>query len=246
MDWFDLASIVAILIEIGLPIALAIWIWKKYRVSWAIFFLGIGLFLLSLIRIPLNSWVSLWLNQRFTMETFIVLSGLFASFTAALFEEGVRVIGLGLIIKNRTYHKGLMYGIGHGGGGEAMILVGFSSLANYVVYRFLPQLVPGIEQMYAGIAWYMPLLGALERIFAITVQIFLSILIVQAFIQKRYYYIAVAFVVHLLLDFLAVYANYKFSTLIAEAVVFVFALASIIFIIMMRPKKAEDADTRPW
>ncbi|MDZ7838592.1 MAG: YhfC family glutamic-type intramembrane protease [Actinomycetota bacterium] len=144
MGWLDFASILALLIEIGLPIALAVWVWKKYRVSWAIFFLGMALFLLSLIRMPLNNWVTLIVQLNFSLETYVILTALFASFTAALFEEGVRVLGLGLIIKGKTYHKGLMYGIGHGRGGEAMVMIGFSGLANYIVYKFMPGLVPGV------------------------------------------------------------------------------------------------------
>ncbi|MDZ7838591.1 MAG: YhfC family glutamic-type intramembrane protease [Actinomycetota bacterium] len=83
----------------------------------------------------------------------------------------------------------------------------------------------------------------MERVFAIAVQIFFSILIVQAFINKKYYYIAIAFALHLMLDFLAVYVNYKFSIFMAEVVVFVFALAGIIFIIMMRPRENKHGDT---
>lgn len=243
MGWLDFASILALLIEIGLPITLAVWVWKKYRISWAIFFLGMALFLLSLIRIPLNNWVTLIIQRNFSLETYVILTALFASFTAALFEEGVRVLGLGLIIKGKTYHKGLMYGIGHGGGGEAMVMIGFSGLANYIVYKFMPGLVPGISEAYSSIQWYMPLVGAMERVFAIAVQIFFSILIVQAFINKKYYYIAIAFALHLMLDFLAVYVNYKFSIVMAEVVVFVFALISIIFIIMMRPRESKHGDT---
>jgi len=53
----DVAYIAATAIEILLPIILAIIIWKKFKVSWAIFFLGIVLFLASLIRTPLNSYL---------------------------------------------------------------------------------------------------------------------------------------------------------------------------------------------
>ena len=41
----DMAYIIAIAIEILLPIILAIILWKKFKVSWAIFFLGMVLFL---------------------------------------------------------------------------------------------------------------------------------------------------------------------------------------------------------
>ena len=47
-------------------------------------------------------------------------------------------MGIGLIIRKKTFEKGLMYGLGHGGGGESMILVGGSLLANFIIYKFLP------------------------------------------------------------------------------------------------------------
>jgi uncharacterized membrane protein YhfC len=53
----DMAYIIAIAIEILLPIILAIIIWKKFKVSWAIFFLGMVLFLVSLARSPLNNYL---------------------------------------------------------------------------------------------------------------------------------------------------------------------------------------------
>ncbi|MGM0365922.1 MAG: YhfC family glutamic-type intramembrane protease [Actinomycetota bacterium] len=239
MGLFDLASILAIIIEIGLPLALAVFVWKRYKVSWALFLLAMALFLVSLVRIPLNNWVSSAIRPDLGAESYVIFTALFASFTAALFEEGARVIGLGYIVRAKSFHKGLMYGIGHGGGGEAMVLIGFTGLANYIVFRFMPHLVPQAEEIFSGIAWYMPLVGAMERVFAIAVQIFLSILIIQAFIQKRYYYIAIAFIFHLLLDFAAVYLNYRFSLLVAEIAIFVFAAAAAIFIIFMQPKKAD-------
>jgi uncharacterized membrane protein YhfC len=126
----DISYIIAIIIEIGLPIALAIIFRKKFKVSWAIFFIGLALFIVSLIRIPLNSYISGLLKYYFMGKNLVLVSILFPSFTAALFEEGFRTLGIGLIIRNKTYEKGLMYGAGHGGGGESMILVGLSLLLN--------------------------------------------------------------------------------------------------------------------
>ena len=132
----DIVYIIAIAIEILLPIILAIIIWKKFKVSWAIFFLGMVLFLASLIRSPLNNYLGGLLQASFRGEIFYILLGVMSGLTAGIFEEGVRVLAIGAIIKPRDYYKGIMYGIGHGGGGEAMIFVGFSTLANFIIYKF--------------------------------------------------------------------------------------------------------------
>jgi uncharacterized membrane protein YhfC len=129
-----------------------------------------------------------------------------------------------------------MYGMGHGGGGESMVFVGFSVLANYIVFRFFPFIIPqeglrAIEQ----VTWYMPMVGALERIFAIAIQVSLSVLIMYAFLNKRYYFIAIAFFYHMLIDFIAVYFAARFTIFITEILVFLFAAVSIVIIFLLRP-----------
>lgn len=135
MALLDLGYILSAVIEIILPIILAIIIWKKFKVSWAIFFLGLILFIASLIRIPLNNYISVLLKTPLKGELYITIIGIIAGFSVGIFEEGVKCIAFGAVIRPRDYYKGIMYGIGHGGG-ESMIFVGFSVLANYIVYKF--------------------------------------------------------------------------------------------------------------
>lgn len=236
----DLSYIIAILIEILLPLILAIIIAKKFKVSWSIFFLGLGLFIFSLIRIPLNNFVnSIIASRDYNLINSSTLILLFSSITAGIFEEGVRVLGIGYIIRNKNYWKGIMYGIGHGGGGEAMVFVGFSTLANYIIFRFFPSfLSPGIIEQYNQLAWYIPVVGALERIFAIGIQIFLSVLIMYAFMNKRYWVIAVAVLSHIFIDFISVYIYQKTgSMLILEIIVFVIFIICLVFTFILRPKE---------
>lgn len=236
----DLSYIIAILIEILLPLILAIIIAKKFKVSWSIFFLGLGLFIFSLIRIPLNNFVnSIIASRDYNLINSSTLILLFSSITAGIFEEGVRVLGIGYIIRNKNYWKGIMYGIGHGGGGEAMVFVGFSTLANYIIFRFFPSVLStGIIEQYNQLAWYIPLVGALERIFAIGIQIFLSVLIMYAFMNKRYWVIAVAVLSHIFIDFISVYIYQKTgSMLILEIIVFVIFIICLVFTFILRPKE---------
>lgn len=128
-----------------------------------------------------------------------------------------------------------MYGIGHGGGGEAMVFIGFTGIANYIVYKLFPGIIPGSEAL-GNIQWYLPLVGSLERIFAIGIQIFLSVLVMHAFTSKKYYFIAIAFFFHLLVDFVAVYVNNRFGIAAAEITVFCFAVIAVVFIVLLRPK----------
>ena len=238
----DISYIIAIIIEIGLPIVLAIIFRKKFKVSWAIFFIGLALFIISLIRIPLNSYVSGLLKYYFMGDNLLLMVILFPSFTAALFEEGFRTLGIGLIIRNKTYEKGQMYGIGHGGGGESMILVGGALLANFIIYKFFPAF-PGIgalKTQFESMSWFMPLVGAGERVLTIIVQIAFSVLIMHAFLNKKYYFIVYAFLAHLVIDFVAVYLNLKFGILWAEIAVIIFAAVALTAILLLKPKKMSE------
>jgi uncharacterized membrane protein YhfC len=234
----DISYIISILIEIILPVVLAIFIWKKYRVSWAIFFLGMAFFLISLVRIPLNNLINSIILKYFLGDIAVFLSYLFASITAGLFEEGVRIIALGAVIRKKSFEKGIMYGLGHGGGGESMIFVGLSVLVSFLSYKLFPEFLPAytITQI-ANIEWYMPLIGALERIFAISIQISLSVLIITAFIKRRYYLILIAVFYHILVDFVSVYIIYKYGFIPAEIMVFIFAVISAVIIFILRPKR---------
>lgn len=236
----NVSYIISILIEIGVPLILAFYVWKKYKVSWALFFLGMLLFLVSLCRIPLNDIFSTFIARKFTGVTALILIGLFASFTAGIFEEGVRALAFGLIIKSRSYEKSLMYGIGHGGGGESMILVGISVLVSFIVFRLFPGSLPaGLLQELTGIGWYIPLIGALERVLTIAIQISLSVLVMYAFLSKKYYFILIAILYHTVIDFTAFYINYKFGILWSEIMVFIFAIISIVIIFILKPRKKE-------
>jgi uncharacterized membrane protein YhfC len=238
----DMAYITAAAIEILLPLILAFIMWKKFKVSWAIFFLGMVLFLASLIRIPLNTYLSNLLQSRFQGEAFYILIGIVAGLTAGIFEEGVRVLAFGAVIKPRDYHKGIMYGIGHGGGGEAMIFVGFTTLANFIIYKFFPSILPAntIPQIQAAL-WWLPFVGAMERISAITIQIAFSVLIMYAFMSKKYYFIVITILLHMIVDFTAFYINYKFGMWYSELSAFIFALAGIAAIVLLKPKDYRHA-----
>ncbi len=59
-----LSLFVAGLLEIFVPVVLAIYLYGKYGARWGVFFIGSALFLVSLVRIPLNSYASLWVYNN--------------------------------------------------------------------------------------------------------------------------------------------------------------------------------------
>ena len=72
----NISYIVSIVIEIGVPVIIAFYMWKKYKISWAIFFLGMLLFLVSLTRIPLNNVFSSQIGIFLTEIMVFIFAGI--------------------------------------------------------------------------------------------------------------------------------------------------------------------------
>jgi uncharacterized membrane protein YhfC len=83
----------------------------------------------------------------------------------------------------------------------------------------------------------MPLIGAGERIMTIAIQIALSVLVMQAFLRKRYYFILLALIYHFLVDFTVTNLSQRFNIFYAELSVLFFAAIGIAIIFLLRPKK---------
>ncbi|MHB8280084.1 MAG: YhfC family glutamic-type intramembrane protease [Candidatus Humimicrobiaceae bacterium] len=99
---------------------------------------------------------------------------------------------------------------------------------------------PGIgalKTQFESMSWFMPLVGVGERVLTIIVQIAFSVLIMHAFLNKKYYFIVYAFLAHLVIDFVAVYLNLKFGILWAEVSVIIFTAIALVLILLLRPKK---------
>jgi uncharacterized membrane protein YhfC len=178
--------------------------------------------------------------------------------SAGLWEETARYGMLLWWAKDaRTWRKGILLGAGHGG--MEAILLGILVLVaffNFVAIRNadLSTLVPADQLTAARIAvkaywsapWYDTLLGALERLFTLPVQISLAVLVTQAFIRNQRRWWVAAVVWHALADALAVVAMSKWGVYITEATIALFSLFSIGIIFALRqPELASDSGFSP-
>lgn len=186
------------------------------------------MFVLSLVRIPLNLGVQDIFNAHLVGVPLLVVSALFPSATAGIFEEGCRYLGYRYLInpEKRTWPNGLMYGVGHGGI-EAILLLGLNYVVLFVVLRFATGLLPpGMLSQVTDVPAYMPFVAFLERIFALCIQIGFSILVLQCFVQKSLKFIGYAIGLHLAVDFLAVMIAQK-SIAAAEGIAGAFAILGL-------------------
>ena len=168
--------IVSGVLEIAVPLILGLMLRRMLKVSWRTYVVGCVMFAISLVRMPLNYAVSNTLETTLTGALLQFLLLAFPSLTAGLFEESARFAAFRLLVKERSWKNGVMYGAGHGGF-ESIFLAGVSVLSTAIVITLFPSMLPPEQlQAIAALPAHLPLVGLYERLMAITIQIGLSVL----------------------------------------------------------------------
>jgi uncharacterized membrane protein YhfC len=167
--------------------------------------------------------------------------------SAGIFEEFSRYVMYRWWAKDaRSWGTGLLAGAGHGG--IEAIFLGLLVLYGYFqmliargvdIYTLVTpdrvELVKAQIQAYWSAPWYLTLLGAVERMFAIPLQLACSILVLQAFTRRRFYWVGVAIIFHALADGIFVYlSQIGFHPLVIEGIIGLFAVFSIIILLALR------------
>lgn len=186
-----LACLFAIFITAILPIVVMVWYKRKTNVAWRAFFVGAICFFVGALVLEqlLHALVFSLVPDIMSMP---LLFTVYACLAAGVFEETARFIGLRFLCRKEkpALSTGIAYGIGHGGI-ESILLAGVS----YVI-----SLIQLSTNNLAASAVLTPgnfLLGAGERIFAVTLHICLSVLIWMV-VTKRlpFYFYPVSILLH--------------------------------------------------
>ena len=251
MDILFWAHLLNGLLMIAMPIGLAIYLTRRWKLGWGLWFIGAGTFILSQVgHIPFNAALSAILNRtsmvNWSKPNQLIFNALFLGLSAGLFEELFRYGMFRWWAKDaRSWRKGVLAGAGHGGV-EAIILGGFVfySFIQLAVYRNidLANVVPAAQldaakaqiATYWSATWYASLLGALERFFTIPVQIALSVIVLQTFTRKQWFWVWLAVLYHALIDASAVYLLKPLGMYGTEALAGGFAILSLIIIFSLR------------
>ena len=192
--------IISALISIGLPIFLFVIIHKKYNGGILPLIFGIiGFILFALI---LEKSIHFIVLNKFMLIEKPALYILYGIFMAGIFEESARFISFNILKKKISgIDAGLYYGIGHGGI-EAILLVGLTMINNIIFSIIINtgklgditsniQVTETLNQVtiYMGTltstAPYMFLISGIERIFAIGIQMSLSIIVYYSVFGKN-------------------------------------------------------------
>jgi uncharacterized membrane protein YhfC len=254
------------LLIIAMPVGLAIYLTRKFKLSWKLWWIGGFTFILSQVaHIPFNFLVLnpqlRALGESSLPEPLpLVLTALALGLSAGLFEEFARYGMYRWWAKDaRSWGRGLLLGAGHGGM-EAillgvLVLYGFLQLlalrnADLATVVPVDQLALAKAQVeaYWSANWYDSLLGALERAFTIPFQIAASVLVLQVFIRKQMRWLWLAVAWHTIVDAGAVAAVPNIGPYLTEALIGVFALISLFIIFRLRqpePIEPPEVDLTP-
>ncbi len=253
---FVLASaLVQYPLMILLPILLGWWLRRRYRVGWGVFLAGAGTFIFSqIVHLPLNYALGLLGGGRGVALWPLIPMALVAGLSAGICEEGARWLVLTFLAKKtRSWRAGLQFGAGHGGA-EAIIF-GLLALVSFVAMIALRSLDPAMLRLAGATAdqvqtaaaqywaqpWYMPIVAGLERVFAITLQITMALLVVRAVARKQVGYFLAAVGLHTVVDFWAVWAGSTLGMVWVEIGVAIVAVACFWLILRLREEPVTPA-----
>lgn len=240
--------IISAIISIVMPVVLAIIITKKYKASFLPIVVGAGVFIIFqiLFRIPLLAKFEEmdWYQKLYQNK---ILISLFLGLTAGMVEEIGRFIGFKILHKKKfyDYKNGIAFGIGHGGI-EAILLVGLTYINNIVISSAInnglydsviavnmpDETAELIKRQLMDTKRIMFLIGGVERIFAIIIQIALTLVVLYGVKYRKNIWVFIAILLHAVIDTpIALMSLNGVNVFIIEAYTMLCAVGGLIFII---------------
>jgi len=210
-----LALLVAMVLDVGLPLLAARWALRRLRLNWEPFGYGGLTFAVAgvLILIPLVNWVTHagagWVRAQ--SDGGLALWALGLAILTAFVEQAGRYLGLRLLFTGpqRTWSRVVLFGLGYGAV-QAVVLAALPSFVDLGNAVLLPQLNPytlgltlretmdmlAAQREVATMETWRPLLGSLESTVLVALQTGLSVLVLQVFSRARRVWLLYAGTLH--------------------------------------------------
>ncbi|MCJ7695112.1 MAG: YhfC family intramembrane metalloprotease [Anaerolineaceae bacterium] len=237
---------VALLFEIALPIALAIWAIKHFKINWLVILIGMMTFMVvQVIQIPILSWLSNLVESGNAVNLASswrpVFDGLVIGLSAGLLTEVARWGSFKFIkqiLKDNSHAVSL--GIGYGLI-ETILLVGLPLAVSFVamiIYKnadiydltYPEGLVTQVQALWQ-IPWYTPLIGAVERLASLITHITLSVMILQVFLQNNIKYLFYAIAWHTFLETIPIImTGYEINVWFIDLLLIIFSLVNLVLL----------------
>jgi len=231
VNW--LAFTLQMVLMILFPIGLAIFFKRRFHVSWVVFFIAAGFYLINLVvQLPLVfAWYSLFGKIPWLQLALVTL-------TYALCEETMRYLSFraGSIMRaNRTMNGALMAGAGHGGTESIIFAIGAAFTLSTAL--LMPQTSKVSRISVADIVnapWWTFILLGFSRVLAITTHLGLASLTVLAY-RRSWLFYPLAIFAHFVLDFTTFGVQSLTSSSLWTLLVFaLWAIAALFLILRIR------------
>lgn len=245
----------SMVLSIGTPIALLVFLKKKCKADITSFFIGAGTFLLFAMVLEQGlHYVVTRLTGNLLYEN-LWLKALYGGLAAGVFEETGRLLAMKYGMKKRLSGKNaLMYGAGHGGI-EAILIVGLGYISSLVTSfmlnsgqleaslkatvmdeNTLQTTMTQLTTLATTPSWQFYLAG-IERLSAIGFHIAASYLVCLAIQNAARKWFFAAIFAHFLMDALAVIAAAFLPVLVVEILLLVYVGAFGCLVWSLSPKK---------
>lgn len=247
--------LIAMLVPLGIVIATLIYFLVRHKTGIVPVLIGAGVFLVFalILEAILNNFILVW--NKPTAEFFknTVAYTIYAGLAAGVFEETGRLVGFKLFFKKRQEWKhGIAYGVGHGG--LEVIVIGVLAQVNNLIYSMMINngtfqsfqstsvltenqisSLENVRQKLVSLPSWEFLLSGIERIDAFIIQLALSILVLYAVKKHRYWFYALAILIHTLIDSSAVFFNnIGMPNALLEGIITLYAVAAVVFVVLSR------------
>jgi uncharacterized membrane protein YhfC len=218
--------VLSLLIMIGLPVLLAFQVTKYFKVSWWVVLAGVLTFLASqAVHYPAVIGINALFNNGTipapSSQWVPVVNGVIGGLLAGICEETARFVGFKLL-KKKADHYGSAFALGVGHGGMESILLAVigtgATLFTVLFYNAGGQIAKGIDtnqvqymlyqiDQFWMAPWYNGLLPGVERLIALTLQVFLTTLVWKAVVDHSFVWFLLAVLYHAVVDAVAVYLS---------------------------------------
>lgn len=255
--------LISLVLSFVIPGLLVFYLYKRYKCSLRPLLVGaLTWIVFARILEAILHQIVLGSSIGTPIQNNLLYYALYGAAAAAIFEEFGRLLVMKTALKNEFNNdrNGLMYGAGHGGI-EMIVLLGLS-MVNNLMYssqinkHALEPLLEAAKQLpeEQGAAAFQSLLsltdtasglfllGLVERIPALVLQVAMSALVWKAVKTQKNGYFILSLAVHFIADFVTVMVAGSFSNIaVAEAVIVVFGLAlSVAIFLLLKNKEKEE------
>jgi len=207
---------ISAIISIGLPIALFIYIRKKHNAKYLPLIFGALAFIIFVL--VLESLIHSLVFKAYPLKEHPLAYIIYGIFMAGVFEETARFISFKILLRKKYsgVSTGLSYGIGHGGiesallaGVSMIVAIVFCILINtgnidVIIGKMQGKALDVINSQINTLtitAPYMFLVSGLERVFAIVIQISLSMIVFYSVYSKdKIWLFPLAILIHAITD----------------------------------------------